>query len=579
MFPDQFVQYVSSASFLNIVANFWSVPAGAIILYYYGKHHFNTPTYSLELKFDGGAVSAASRVRLLTQTPPIFTTRRYAYNRYSTRYIIILELAFFSFIFLSSTVQAAAKAGHITIPDMLNQSVEERVIFALFFLTGLLSSFPIISQVDNWILTYLHKAAFIPDDSQYLARKLYESPFVPAKHVFSTVRDSLQTRDTGRVAEGKATGVLERRVIDLLCLRAQVQTSMQSEKFKMFKIQLQQDFTELNNQTQALRAEITDYLRRQAPLLPDNVDNIDAYISAHQDEPGISDLGKERRVLQMRCDVLYETMCFLIALSICATTFTPEEVDRAITGLGFSTHIDPLPVFDLETVFGVSCLSFVLILGFMSLYVVVGRISGVASTYPHYFPHKNIILMFSLLITLAYSIVMIAALKLKRRWRVEQLHRQRPEAIVIAVSAYLLTVWINMIISYMINGTILIQTPYLFAVNQAVFGYFIAKYIDRSVAGQLPSIPLALAQGAAQGTVAGIAAAFTTNSVFVPGFTAFQWGVSGLAAGVVFQRIYLKAAKIEGDAPLESQRHVAESTTYNAAHLCNAVLSRGGLTR
>ncbi len=441
------------------------------------------------------------------------------------------------------------------LPDLTQTSLEKRALFGLFILTGLLPSFPVVNQIDAWLLSSLHKAAFIPDDSRYLARKLYNSPFSPAQHVFSTVRDNLSMRDTARVASGKACGSLEKRIIDLLCLRAQARSSMESERFRAFKIHLERDFTEIANRTRDLRADAIAYLQSQARLIPDDVDDIDAYIANHQDEASFADLSKRRQALQLKFDTVYETMCLIIALSICATTFTPEEVDQTIKGLGFSTHVDPLPVFDLETVVAVTGLSFVLWLVFLGLFAAVASVLGIGTSNHKLFADRTLVLRFAILLTVAYGIVMTLAIKIKRKWRAERPHDQRTEGIRIALYSYLATVPVNMLVSYLINGTFLIATPYLYAVNQAVFGYFVAKYIDRSLVGQKGSALLALSQGATQGAVAAIAAIFAgsnaaqtaglADSLFVPGFGFVQWTLSGFLVGFLFQRIYNRAAKSE----------------------------------
>ena len=110
---------------------------------------------------------------------------------------------------------------------------------------------------------------------------------------------------------------------------------MESERFRAFKIHLERDFTEIANRTRDLRADAIAYLQSQARLIPDDVDDIDAYIANHQDEAIFADLSKRRQALQLKFDTVYETMCLIIALSICATTFTPKRSTRRSKGLVF----------------------------------------------------------------------------------------------------------------------------------------------------------------------------------------------------------------------------------------------------
>ena len=97
-----------------------------IALYFYGRFHFNTPSYPVVF-----SINPDERARLITQAPPIFTTRRSRYNSYSIRYILILESAFVVFIFLFPVIRDAAQIGRIAIPDLTSEPLQYRAIFAL----------------------------------------------------------------------------------------------------------------------------------------------------------------------------------------------------------------------------------------------------------------------------------------------------------------------------------------------------------------------------------------------------------------------------------------------------------------
>jgi hypothetical protein len=61
------------APILDIVRVYWIVPAGMLALYFYGKFHFNTPEYLLDL---GNSASPATRAgpgaRLITPAPHFY---------------------------------------------------------------------------------------------------------------------------------------------------------------------------------------------------------------------------------------------------------------------------------------------------------------------------------------------------------------------------------------------------------------------------------------------------------------------------------------------------------------------------
>jgi hypothetical protein len=238
---NEIISLINSDATWSAVKTGWTVPAGMVVLYFYGRSHFNTPAYSLDLTIN-------TRVRLITPAPPIFTTRRSRYNSYANRYALILEAAFLVIIFLYSMIQDIARVGEVQIPDITGEPLQYKVIFALFVLTGLLSSFPALKQIDVWLLERLHRAAFIPGDVRDLAAKLYNSTFVPKPNAIAAVRPSLSMRDTRRVADGLASGSLENKIFDILCLRTQIQTGMEADKFQDFRITLDQDFKAIGDQ-------------------------------------------------------------------------------------------------------------------------------------------------------------------------------------------------------------------------------------------------------------------------------------------------------------------------------------------
>jgi hypothetical protein len=107
--------------------NDWTVPVGMVALYFYGRFHFNSPLYPVVF-----SINPDERARLITQAPPILTTRRSRYNSYSIRYILILEGFFLVVIFLFPVIRDAAQIGKIGIPDLTSEPLQYRVIFALF---------------------------------------------------------------------------------------------------------------------------------------------------------------------------------------------------------------------------------------------------------------------------------------------------------------------------------------------------------------------------------------------------------------------------------------------------------------
>jgi hypothetical protein len=341
--------------------------------------------------------------------------------------------------------------------------------------------------------------------------------------------------------------MLEKRVFEILCLKNQLQLGTQSDGFKEFKITLDKDFKALAEQSQSIRAAVMSYLKSQERLVPDNTADIDAYLSEHSDAEEVYELTDRRKELQVRCDALYEMMCLMVALSLFASQSSPEDINTAIGEMGFATTVDQLPFPDWNTVGLVSASTFVLMLTFNGLYVLAGYGMRLFETYPNLAPDKVSIIRFSVLYTVAYAIVMWLCIQLKRKWRRSGYRDARPENLLLAIYSYASTVWLNVLISLVSRHGQLTYAPFLYALNQAVLGYFIGIYIDRSLKTTEASVALAALQAAAQAIVAVIATTLSP-SVFSPTvgfldlqiavFASLQSSASAFIISMLFQQLY-----------------------------------------
>jgi hypothetical protein len=557
---EPFLGVLTPEQIWSIIQHGWIVPAGMVALYFYGKFHFNTPEYPLELALGIEQSSA----QLITPAPPIFTTQRSRYNHYSNLYILILELCFIGFIFFYSVLADIGKIANLQVPNISAESLQYRAVLGLFALTGLLSSFPVFKDVDGWLLRELHKDALIPDGAQLLAEKLYKSNFAPKKDIRDTVRSNLSSRDMRRVAAGEASGSLEKRVFDLLCLRTRVGTSMDADKLQAFKITLGRDFKAIERQTLGLQSDLQNYFKDQERIVCSAPENIDSYIDSHSHEEDVIALARRRQDLMAKCDRIYEIMCLVVALSLLATEVTPEDIDAAILEMGFQTKIEPVPILDWDAIGLVTLSSFVLMLAFNALYVLFLSISGL-SMMPTFVPTRATIIRFAVIYTIVYAIVMWLAMRLKRRWRRRgPITRQRPENLLIAISSYALTLPFNLVIGYIIRGSFT-YAPFLFASNQAIFGYFVGAYIDRSLKISHISFRLALLQGIAQAVGITIASQLSppvgstpiSSALLVGGFSLLQAAANGFIVGVLFQYFYKQTNIASKSAEIDQEIRVA----------------------
>jgi hypothetical protein len=540
-----------------------------LALYFYGAFHFITLEYPIE-SF-GGRAGAATPVaggsaapvagRLITPAPPRFTTRRAHYNRYEWRYVFILETAFIIMILFPSILTDLNRLLHLQFPSLTGETWQYRSLWALFLLTGFLSSFPGIKEVDRWLLKSLHRAALIPDDVRIMAERLYHAPFSPADATRAEVRSilsNLSRRDMEAVAAGRTKGSLERRLIQLLWLNTQLQsTIMSSEKYAEFQIKLERDIAECNDHVDEAKTEIATYLRDQERLLLSEVPDIDTYLSAHSTEAEVSALSERRRDLRNKCDTLYKTLCLLVAVSEFAADATQDDIDSSLKTLGFELPpIPPPPILDLDAVARVIGSMMILLITIYGAYMLlisslgIDEIGGVM-------PPRTRVIVVTLIISALYAIIMYVTIKLKRMWWFKDRGssvKAYPENLIISVVSYLMALLFFIPSSlyyaheYNRELTEALTGPFLYAFSLGILGYFSGKYVDQAptLQGQRISLVTAAWQGLLQGAAYLIAAVLspvpghitTLQVASIVAFIGAYGAVSGFSFGVLFQYFY-----------------------------------------
>ena len=530
------------------IQTFWIIPAGMLALYFYGAFHFNTPDYRIAV------LQSPDVPALLTLAPPKYTTSRTRFRRYARGYILILECAFLGFVLFTGVVSDAARALNLEMPRFDTETLQAKAIFALFFLTGLLSSFPGFKDVDAWILTKLHKAALIPDDAKLMASRLFHADYRPSEQTRAQVKQVLKSRDTIRYSEGKVVGALEARILSLLWLRSQLAEKTDETECAYFTSKFEIDLADIAKSFTRLRGELLSYLQWQEKLVPQEAADIDQYISDHIANEDVAALAAQRKDLLERCDGFYYRMCLLTSLLVYSTEDTADDIGEFLFNLGFGVKVQANPIMDWDAVFRVVGSVFVLMLAinalFMGIFILVGGPSSFA-------PERSRLLIFALSTTLLYFVVIYAALKIKRHWRrLGAPPNGRPENPLIGILCYLLTLPISVTLSYWVRGGEFSIAPLLFAANQGIVGYFIATYIDRSLSGHPFSWNIAAAQAAAQLTAALFVYLFAPP---VPGvnlsawqqlvyatFFACQAGLAGFLVGSLFQYFYRRTSSPQG---------------------------------
>lgn len=125
---------------------------------------------------------------------------------------------------------------------------------------------------------------------------------------------------------------------------------MSASKYTGFKIKLERDLREIENQNQGLKAELTLYMRDQERLVPRSFSDIDDFLSLNLGDPNLSELSERRNQLQRKCNSIFETICLLTALSVFATESTPEDIDNTLTEMGFTVYVERVPILDWDAV-------------------------------------------------------------------------------------------------------------------------------------------------------------------------------------------------------------------------------------
>ncbi len=539
------------------IATYWLIPAGAVALYFYGNFHFNTPDYRLVI------LQNPEKPSLLTLAPPKFTTSRSRFRRYALRYVLILEALFLSYVFLTNEYLYSAELFHLDslVKDMqASASVEYRALTALFVLTGLLSSFPLFKDIDAWVLRWLHQMALIPDDAKLMAQRLFDVKYRPPKRTRDEVRQILISRDTMRFADGEIVGDLERRVVSLLWLNNQLRAKSTETGCEYFAVRFEIDLADVSKTFDRMKAELIAYFRDQAALVPlaandgSKIIDIDQYLFDHSADSLVNQLKERRDKLQAECDSLYYRICLLTAVLAYSSESNADQINGLLLSIGFPIKVASNPIMDWDAVFRVvvsvftlTALVNMLFIGLISWYEIKGLPGG-----------GNQLLIFAALTTLLYFIVIYLALKVKRYWNVHPPSNRQIEDPLIALFCYGVTLPISIGISLWIRPNHdLSIVPFLFALNQGVVGYYIATYVNRSLAGKPFSSHVAALQGGCQA----VAALFIYRAFDTPAFQhmsnkqyiAFgavflaQAAISGFLVGVIFQYFYRRTGTPKGD--------------------------------
>lgn len=553
---------VSLANVTSAIAIYWIIPVGLVALHFYGRHHFNTPEYALSSNVrDGGSglVRNMPLAKLRGLAPPMFTTSRARYRRYAFRYIAILQSIFLLITCAPDLVLEASGLVHIRM--QLAESVQQRGLWALFGLTGLLSSFPALKDFDGWLLSFLHKSAVIPDGAELTAATLFDAEFRPGEQARRAVVQSLRTKHVTRVAQGEAVGSLEMNWLNVRCLHYEIARLTKMQKYTLVSLKLRSDVDEADETLEHLRTRLFNYFQEQDKLVPDSEPDIDSFIEGHQSEESFKLLVARRKQFSAEVAALLFRLCRFATIMIFATESRPEAMNETLHTLGFQVEVTPVPNWNWEAIFNVGAALLVAILipsfayGLGTSWLQVQVPASLTGYVPE---NPKDVFAWGLTGMAMHVTAILIAIKVKRasaRRKILGVSRRLPDSIVALVYTYA-AVAAGLLLLGLIHGGVA-SGSFFWATMPATTAYFVSKYIDKAQRGKPVSYRKAAKQSCIMGALAvcicsvGVIDTFKFQSApvvfwYFTGYCAAVGLCIGASVGILFQRLYSHRERSEG---------------------------------
>jgi hypothetical protein len=334
--------------FCTLLTQYWSVPTGMAIVYFFAKYHFNTPDYVLINDLPPDAVGSidpknSPAARLRTTAPPVFTTLRERYIKAEIKYIMGLEIAFMcitvfpNILTLIPNLQESAA--------FVSNSLEQRVVIAALVLTGFLSSFPFIRDFDGWLLKALHGQASIPDDAEQTADELFDVGYRRCPTIMRDIIIGMRSPHLRAVTNGAMSGALETSWLNIRCLTECLKDHLQEPRYRAFKRKFKFEFDDIYATVQRLRADVIKLLENQAAAVPVvDVTDIDAWVDENTaSNPAVRDLSVQRAKLLFDIDAIRYRTCLFTSVLVYATEQNLQNLNETLVKLGFPVKITVPP--------------------------------------------------------------------------------------------------------------------------------------------------------------------------------------------------------------------------------------------
>jgi hypothetical protein len=535
---------------MNQWQSYWVIPVGMLVLYFYGRVHFNTPSYPL-IQQDENGRPLSDPGRLLSLAPPLFTTTRSRFNRYAWRYILLLEVVFLILLFLPSVISDAGRILDLKLPLIpSSESLQYRTLFALFLLTGLLSSFPLLKDLDGHILQKLHSAAYIPEDATRLAEVLREARFVANGPTREEVQTGLTKRDLIAVSRGESTGKLEVVLLKTMWLKSEFLRLTTQEECISYRLALARDISDVAASWANLKPTLMDYFVTQEKIIATAVADIDAEFAKHSSQSQFADLSGRREQLTGHCVALFQRLCLLMALLVYGTKTTPDEIDETIRNVGFQIEVSATPIWDWNTIARVVVSVFATLVASNVILLYAIFLWKIDSAWALSLTRRTMLLD-SFVDTVPFAFTLLIAIRRKRAYRLHPKKPARPENLLVAAFSFLTSAIYYLLVELAL-GSGINTVPLLLAFTPGVAAYFSGVYIDRSLRHYNLSWSLVCWQSVLQGLGTGMAIFFASSFEdpmqigYVVAYAAFQSAAVGFLMGYLFQRFYQRSEFLSG---------------------------------
>jgi hypothetical protein len=438
----------------------------------------------------------------------------------------------------------------------LANTVSERAVWALFALTGLLSSFPGLKDIDAWLLRTLHYRAAIPEEARLTANILYEAPFAPEPVCAAKVIESLRTAHVRRVASGTEAGELEAAWFKVRCLHEQLKSLLFDDRYREFRRKFEPEFEEIGEALSYQREKLYEFLSVQDRKLPETVADIDGFYEENRDSPEFTAMEERRKKLLFRVQALHYRICLFCSLMVYASEAHVRHVNAAFSRLGFQTGLTPLPRANAGVIIQVMGWVFLAALVPSCIYAfILANIDlRVDETFRTLIPVSMGAVIRWATITVALHATAVASALLLKRYYVRarpDRHSDPPgkllvEATVIALVCFVLASLILLGVRFARTGQF--GPLSLWPILPTITGFFAALYVDRTAVAKGVSHRLAAVQGAAM-LVSSVLVCLTLPRDLVMSkwpeifwiFTAYSSltaGLIGLTIGFGFQKAY-----------------------------------------